>query len=115
MYRAAPAPSYEWVLGGAGHNAFDDLCIVAKQQGGLIALADRSGIGSLFPASLRSVVTDGCAPPDLEITKTWTVIDQVVTAFLRHVVGPDPAAVGIGPPGTRTVNGVNVTVVARLR
>jgi dienelactone hydrolase len=115
LYRAAPAPSYEWVLDGAGHNAFTDLCIVAKQEGGVVAFAEKAGIGSLFPASLRTDVTDGCAPPDLDITKAWTVVDQVVTAFLRHVIGPDSTAVDVGPSGARTVDGVNVNVSARTR
>jgi dienelactone hydrolase len=114
LYRAAPPPSYEWVLAGAGHNAFDDLCVAAKDQGGLIGVADKGGIGSSFPAALRTDLTDGCVPPDLDVTKTWTVIDQVVTAFLRHLIGPDPAAVGVGPAGARTIDGVNVSVAARL-
>jgi dienelactone hydrolase len=113
-FRRAPAPSYEWVLGGAGHNAFDDLCIVARQQGGLTAFADQSGIGSLFPASVRRAVTDGCAPPDVAVLKTWSIIDQVVTAFLRRLVGPDRVAVGLGPPGLRTIDGVKVAVSARI-
>lgn len=94
----APAPSYVWVIGGAGHNAFTDLCIVAKQQGGLVAFAEKAGIGSLSSPSLRTVVTDGCAPPDIDVTQAWTVIDQVVTAFLRNVIGPDSTAVDGGPP-----------------
>jgi dienelactone hydrolase len=115
LYRAASAPSYEWVLSGAGHNAFDDLCVVAKNQGGLITLFEHAGIGSSFPASLRTRVTDGCAPPNLDITKTWTAIDQVVTGFLRTVVGPDRTAVGVGPAGNRTIDGVPVTVSVRAR
>jgi fermentation-respiration switch protein FrsA (DUF1100 family) len=114
LYRVAPPPSYEWVLAGAGHNAFDDLCVVAKDQGGLIAWADKGGIGSAFPAALRTDLTDGCAPPDLDVTKTWTVIDQVVTAFLRHLIGPDSTPVGLGPAGVRTIGGVKVSVSARL-
>jgi dienelactone hydrolase len=112
-YRAAPAPSYEWVLGGAGHNAFTDLCIVAKPQGGLVAFAEQSGIGSVFPPALRRVVTDGCAPPDLAVLKTWPIVDQVVTAFLRHVIGPDRVAAALGPSGVHTIDGVTVTVSAR--
>ncbi|HEY5011941.1 MAG TPA: dienelactone hydrolase family protein [Acidimicrobiia bacterium] len=113
-YRAAPAPSYEWVIDGAGHNAFDDLCVVANQQG-LVAFADRAGIGSLVPTSLAAVLTDGCRAPDLAVLKTWPIIDQVVTGFLRHVIGPDRVAVGLEPAGTRTIAGVKVTVSARTR
>jgi hypothetical protein len=51
-------------------------------------------------------MTDGCAPPDLDVTKGWTVIDQVVTAFLRHVIGPDSTAVDVGPSGARPDDGV---------
>jgi dienelactone hydrolase len=113
-YRAASAPTYEWVIGAAGHNAFDDLCIVAPTQGGLPGLVNQSGMGSLMTASLRTVVTDGCTSPDLPVIKTWPIIDQVVTAFLRHAIGPDPVAVAVGPSGARTIDGVNVTISARL-
>ena len=112
-FSAAPAPSYEWLLAGAGHNAFDDLCVVASDQGGLVTFAEQSRIGGLFPASFRQVVSDGCALPDLAVVKTWPVIDQVVTAFLRRFIGPDRVPVEVGPSGTRLVDQVKVTVSAR--
>ena len=60
------------------------------------------------------LATDGCASPDIAVTKTWPVIDRVVTAFLRNLFGVDAQPAGLGPSGTRTVNGVKVTISARL-
>jgi predicted dienelactone hydrolase len=112
-FSTAPAPSYLWVIAGAGHNAFADLCIAAKGHGGLIALADSAGIGSLIPSGLRRLATDGCVPPAVAVTKTWPVIDQAVTSFLRNLFGLDPKPVGLGPAGARTVSGVTVTISVR--
>jgi dienelactone hydrolase len=110
---AAPAPSYEWVIDRAGHNAFDDLCVVASGAGGMGAVIAKSAVGASLAKSLRTVVTDGCTPPAPQATSAWRVVNDVVTAFLRNLVGPDRTLVGLGPSGDRTIGGVNVTVSVR--
>jgi len=113
QFRTAAAPSYQWRLDGAGHNAFDDLCAVAKPQGGLAAALDSVGAGASLSDSLRRTLTDGCAASAPDSTKTWSAIDEAVTAFLRHFVGPDAKLLAVGPAGTRSVAGVKVTISAR--
>lgn len=115
QFRAAPAPSYQWLLDGAGHNAFVDLCETAKPQGGLVKALDSIGAGDALPDALRLRLTDGCTRSAPDTTSAWTVIDEVVTGFLRHFVGPDPKPVAVGPAGTRTIEGVKVTIATRLQ
>lgn len=115
QFERAPVPAYEWQIHGAGHNTFSDFCAVAQPQGGLVKVLDSVGAGAALTNPLVAQLTDGCAPPALAVTKTWPLVDRVVTGFLKHFIGPDPAPVGVGPVGVHTVAGVTVTISERLK
>lgn len=56
----------KWLAGlaGAGHLAFSDLCIIGKEQGGLLGVAQTYGI-TLPPGTaplFEKLATDGCKP-----------------------------------------------------
>ncbi|HEX4493161.1 MAG TPA: hypothetical protein VH914_18305 [Acidimicrobiia bacterium] len=115
QYGRAPAPSYEWLIDGAGHNAFTDVCVVAQPAGGLVKVLDSAGSGAMLSNPLVAQLTDGCAAPAIAPSNAWPLIDQVVTGFLKHFIGPDPAPVGVGPSGVRTMGGVSVTISQKAR
>lgn len=97
-FDAAPAPSRLWLLGGVGHNGFDDFCTIGGGTG-IVGLAEASGLGAFLDTNpqLRSLGSDGCVPPAVPVADAWPVIRHVVTAFAREQVGFDDPAVGLGP------------------
>jgi len=91
----APSPSTFWLIDSAGHNAFDDFCLVGGGTG-IIGVAEASGLGPLLDAQpqLRALGEDGCLPPALDVALTTPVINaaitaQVLTWFDRPAPSPD--------------------------
>jgi len=80
-HSSAPPPSTLWVIDGAGHNAFDDFCLVGGGTG-IIGVAVASGLGPLLDAQpqLRALGEDGCLPPALDVALTAPVINAAITA-----------------------------------
>jgi len=92
-HSSAPPPSTLWVIDGAGHNAFDDFCLVGSGTG-IIGVAVASGLGPLLDAQpqLRALGEDGCLPPALEVALTAPVINAAITAqVLSWVDRPAPS------------------------
>jgi dienelactone hydrolase len=84
------------VLPGGGHiNTMSDICEIAKDQGGVIGLARKSGLP--IPDFLATLADDGCtSPPAAPSAQEWTIVKQFVTAELRYRAGLDPQPVGLG-------------------
>lgn len=80
-HAGAPAPSTLWLIDGAGHNAFDDFCLVGGGTG-IIGVAEASGLGPLLDAQpqLRALGEDGCLHPALDVALTAPVINAAITA-----------------------------------
>jgi dienelactone hydrolase len=97
-FEEAPAPSELWVLDGVGHNGFDDFCTFGGGTG-IIGVAEASGLGSFLDAQprFRALGEDGCLPPAVPVAATFPVVQHVVTAWLREVLGLDAEPVGLGP------------------
>ncbi|HEX5945381.1 MAG TPA: hypothetical protein VFY82_03860 [Acidimicrobiales bacterium] len=97
-FEAAPAPSELWVLDGVGHNGFDDFCTFGDGTG-IIGVAEASGLGGFLDAQpqFRALGEDGCLPPAVPVVETFPVVQHVVTAWLRQVLGLDAEPVGLGP------------------
>lgn len=97
-FEAVPAPSLLWIIEGVGHNGFDDFCTFGNGSG-IIGLAEASGLGGLLDAqpSLRRLGQDGCLPPSVPVTETFSIINHGVTSWLRSLFGIDPEPVGLGP------------------
>ncbi|MEM9513819.1 MAG: hypothetical protein AAGA42_03090 [Actinomycetota bacterium] len=93
-FEAAPPPSWLWLIDGAGHLAFSDLCAIGGDST-LVDLAESAGIGDLVDDSLRSLATDGCEPPNVPVGDVWPAVNQASTGFLRWVFGIDPEPVGL--------------------
>ena len=95
-FEKAPAPSLLWVINGAGHLAFSDVCTFGNGRG-IIGVAEASGLGS-FLASAPFIIklgSDGCNPPAIPVATTFPIIDHAVTAWLRNLFGIDAAPVGL--------------------
>ena len=80
-------------LTGAGHLVFSDLCQIASGQGGLTVLAEALGI--TLTGNLELLATDGCLPPDIRVTTDWPIVDQIVVASARQMLGFDKTAAGL--------------------
>ncbi len=108
-HSSAPPPSTLWVIDGAGHNAFDDFCLVGGGTG-IIGVAVASGLGPLLDAQpqLRALGEDGCLPPALDVALTAPVINAAITAqVLSWVDQPAPSL------DAWTGDGVSVEVSTR--
>ena len=108
-HSSAPRPSTLWVIDGAGHNAFDDFCLVGGGTG-IIGVAVASGLGPLLDAQpqLRALGEDGCLPPALDVALTAPVINAAITTqVLSWVDQPAPSL------DAWTGDGVSVEVSTR--
>jgi hypothetical protein len=95
-FDAAPSPSLLWIIEGAGHLAFSDLCSLGDGLS-IIGVARASGLGD-FLDTVPNVVrlgSDGCEPPALPVADTLPIIEHAVTAWLRNLFGIDVQPVGL--------------------
>jgi len=91
-YSALTGPRRYVELTGAGHLVFSDLCQIAPGQGGLTVLAKALGI--TLTGNLQLLATDGCFPPDVPVTTDWPLVDQIVVASARQMLGFDTTDAG---------------------
>lgn len=98
-FAQARPPTRLWVIDRTGHNAFDDFCTFGNGTG-IIGVAEASGLGPLLDgpqfSRFKTLGEDGCKSPAAPVTQTWPIIDHVVTAWLRNVLGIDREPVGLG-------------------
>ena len=85
-------------LTGAGHLVYSDLCEISPGQGGLTVLA--SALGIALSGSLQLLATDGCLAPDTPVTTDWPLVDQLVVAGARHMLGFDVSDAGLASLAT---------------
>jgi len=97
-FDAATAPSRLWIIEGAGHLAFSDLCTFGNGSG-IIGVAVASGLGPFLDAApqFRSLGEDGCLEPAVSVEDTFPIVKHVVTSWLRELFGVDAVPVGLGP------------------
>jgi dienelactone hydrolase len=91
-YGLLPAGKRLVTLFGVGHLGFADICLIGREQGGVLAVAQRAGV----PVSelIALLASDGCRARDLAPEKAWPAIDHYVTAHLRAALGLDAAIRG---------------------
>ncbi len=94
FYNSLLPPKRLVVVDEAGHNAFNDLCVIGADQGGLLAIAEQVGITPT--EQINRLFLDGCAPEYLAAQEAWAVARHFVTAQYRHYLGIDPQPVGLG-------------------
>jgi predicted dienelactone hydrolase len=104
FYRQVLAPKGLLVIDGAGHNVFDDICTIARSEGGLGGAAKLLHLP--VPASVLALAADGCKPPDIYPPIAWPLINQATVAELRYGFGIDSSPVGLGPGLDHAFDGV---------
>ena len=92
-YATMLAPKRLVVIQQAGHNSFDDICEIGKDQGGLLAIAAKVHIN--VPPTLGRLFDDGCTSGYPDATTVWPVAFHFIVAQLRSVFGIDHQPVGL--------------------
>jgi len=90
--RALPAPRRYAEMTGVTHLGFMDICTVARDQGGVLAAAERAGV-AVNPLVGR-LFADGCDDKYPPVTRAWPAIQHLVVAHLRSVFTGTPTALG---------------------
>ena len=76
-------------IAGAGHLAFSDICLIGRERGGVLQIAQDSGLA--ISNLVVTLGTDGCGPEDLPAEQAWPVIRHYTTATLRaHLLDGPP-------------------------
>ena len=112
-FLAVPAPSLFWRIGGAGHNAFDDICTLGAGKG-IIGIAEASGLGPLLDSTplIRKLGMDGCVPPAEPVETTFPIIDHAITAWFLNLFGIDAKPKGLDTAVTNSY-AVKLTIEQR--
>jgi len=74
---------------GAGHLAFADICLIAKDKGGVLKVAMDHGIN--VPMIVQTLAQDGCGPEDLPVEMAFPLIRHYTVAHVRLAFGLDVA------------------------
>lgn len=80
-YAETPAPKHLIGLDKAGHLAFSDLCLIAADRGGLLAVAESAGIAVL--PLVAKLAKDGCGPANLDAPRGLQIIAAATSAALE--------------------------------
>jgi predicted dienelactone hydrolase len=94
FFDALEPPKRLVVLDDAGHNSFNDLCLIGRDRGGLLEIAAQVGINP--PDQLKRLFNDGCTTDYPPAEETWPATRHFVTAQFRYYLGIDAEPVGLG-------------------
>ena len=86
-FSAQPGFKRKILIEGAGHLAFSDICMIAREEGGLIAVASTYGLD--VPDIIISLAQDGCRPTDLPAEEAWPLIHHFVVAHFQEFLYQD--------------------------
>jgi predicted dienelactone hydrolase len=95
FYDSLNAPKRLVVIDDAGHNSFNDLCVIGADQGGLLAIATKVGIPT--PENLQRLFLDGCESNVIPAPEAWVPIGHFLVAQFRFELGVDDEPVGLEP------------------
>ncbi|MEZ5179622.1 MAG: dienelactone hydrolase family protein, partial [Acidimicrobiales bacterium] len=93
VYEGMDTPKYLVEIADAGHLVFSDICLIGRDQGGLVALVREAGLD--LPDQLLRLASDGCEDDALLPSKAFPAIDHFSVAFLRSALGIDEEPVGL--------------------
>ncbi len=114
VYEGLSAPRYLAEVPDSGHLVFSDICLIGKEEGGLIGIVEE--IDLAIPDNLKRLGNDGCDDSDyLDVADAFPSIDAISVGFLEAYLRNDAAAVDAlagwpddgldgGPPVTLTVD-----------
>lgn len=89
LYEERSPPRFYASIDNAGHLAFSDICLIGRDEGGVLAIAEDYGVR--VPTILKTLGKDGCLPQDRPPEEAWPVINQLTIAGLQtHLRGADP-------------------------
>ena len=91
-------------IADAGHLAFADICLVGRERGGLLEIAERNGVD--VPSIVKTLADDGCRKTDLPPERAWPMINHLTTAHLRAAFGEDDPPVDLGDAAYRCFDGL---------
>lgn len=89
-YGSAPVAKRLVGLTNAGHLAFSDLCALGKDQGGILAIAQKHGVN--VPPIVATLAQDGCKPGQLAPEKGWAITNFATSAVLEESLDCDTHA-----------------------
>lgn len=93
VYDGMKPPKYLVEIEGAGHLVFSDICLIGKDQGGLVQLTKEAGLD--LGDDLLRLASDGCEPDKTDPADSFAAIDHFSVAFLRYELGIDAEPVGL--------------------
>jgi predicted dienelactone hydrolase len=111
VYAGMHAPKFLVEVPRAGHLVFSDLCLIGRNDGGVIGIVKR--IHLPIPSELLKFGTDGCTPDHPLVETAFPAIDQLSVAFFRWALHIDKRPVGLTTQAVADLGG-NVTVARRL-
>jgi predicted dienelactone hydrolase len=95
FYESLQAPKRLVVIDEAGHNSFNDLCVIGEDQGGLLSIAQEVGIPT--PENLQRLFLDGCEDNVIPAAEAWVPIGHFLVAQFRYELGVDDEPIGLEP------------------
>jgi alpha-beta hydrolase superfamily lysophospholipase len=88
------APRRYVSIAGAGHLAPSDLCVIGREAGGILKIAQDAGLP--VNGLLRGLATNGCRPSDLLVERAWPIFTHLSVAHLRRAFGQPVAPDALG-------------------
>ncbi len=110
VFTGMKTPKYFVKIEGAGHLVFSDICLIGRDQGGLVALIKQ--VGLQLPANFLRLASDGCEKGDLDPVEAFPAIDHLSVAFLRSTFGIDKKPVGLDPAVANSFTTAKITLTA---
>ncbi|CAN5912406.1 hypothetical protein BH23ACT2_BH23ACT2_09900 [soil metagenome] len=107
-YDAIAEPKYLVEIADAGHLVFSDICLIGREEGGLVGLVEAAGID--IPDNLLRLANDGCTDDALDPTEAFGAVNHLSVAFLRFHLGIDDEPVGLDPTVTEAFATAEVTL-----
>lgn len=95
FYESLNPPKRLVVIDDAGHNSFNDLCVIGADQGGLLVIAEQVGIPT--PENLQRLFLDGCEDNVIPAPEAWEPIGHFLVAQFRAELGIADEPVGLDP------------------
>ena len=108
MFEAMNPPKVLVEIADAGHLVFSDICLIGRDQGGLVALVKEAGLD--LPPNLLRLASDGCEQDALDPEDAFAAIDHLSVAFLRASLGIDEEPVGLDQATADTFETADITV-----
>ncbi len=82
LFNTRATPRQFVSVDGLGHLGFADLCLIGRDEGGALKIAQDAGVA--VPALLRVLASDGCLAQDRPPEEGWPLVTAVTIGNLDH-------------------------------